>query len=168
MKSNIILIGMPGVGKSTVGVILAKILGYKFIDTDLLIQESENRLLHEIIESDGIDGFIGIENKVNSRINTEKSVIATGGSVVYGREAMKHLSEIGTVVYLSLDYRKLKYRLGNIKNRGVVIRKGQRLIDLYNERTPLYEKYADIVIDENGCGIEKTVSRIIENIKSDL
>ena len=159
---------MPGVGKSTVGVILAKILGYKFIDTDLLIQESENRLLHEIIESDGIDGFIGIENKVNSRINTEKSVIATGGSVVYGREAMKHLSEIGTVVYLSLDYRKLKYRLGNIKNRGVVIRKGQRLIDLYNERTPLYEKYADIVIDENGCGIEKTVSRIIENIKSDL
>lgn len=168
MKSNIILIGMPGVGKSTVGVILAKILGYKFIDTDLLIQESENRLLHEIIESDGIDGFIGIENKVNSRISTEKSVIATGGSVVYGREAMKHLSEIGTVVYLSLDYRKLKYRLGNIKNRGVVIRKGQRLIDLYNERTPLYEKYADIVIDENGCGIEKTVSRIIENIKSDL
>lgn len=168
MKSNIILIGMPGVGKSTVGVILAKILGYKFIDTDLLIQESENRLLHEIIESDGVDGFIEIENKVNSCINTEKSVIATGGSVVYGREAMKHLSEIGTVVYLRLDYTKLKYRLGNIKNRGVVIKKGQRLTDLYNERTPLYEKYADIIIDENGCGIEKTVSKIIENIKSDL
>ncbi len=168
MKSNIILIGMPGVGKSTVGVILAKILGYKFIDTDLLIQESENRLLHEIIESDGVDGFIEIENRVNSCINTEKSVIATGGSVVYGREAMKHLSEIGTVVYLRLDYLKLKYRLGNIKNRGVVIKKGQRLTDLYNERTPLYEKYADIIIDENGCGIEKTVSKIIENIKSDL
>ena len=168
MKSNIILIGMPGVGKSTVGVILAKILGYKFIDTDLLIQESENRLLHEIIESDGVDGFIEIENRVNSGINTEKSVIATGGSVVYGREAMKHLSEIGTVVYLRLDYLKLKYRLGNIKNRGVVIKKGQRLTDLYNERTPLYEKYADIIIDENGCGIEKTVSKIIENIKSDL
>ncbi|MBO5103666.1 MAG: shikimate kinase [Ruminococcus sp.] len=159
---------MPGVGKSTVGVILAKILGYKFIDTDLLIQESENRLLHEIIESDGVDGFIEIENRVNSCINTEKSVIATGGSVVYGREAMKHLSEIGTVVYLRLDYLKLKYRLGNIKNRGVVIKKGQRLTDLYNERTPLYEKYADIIIDENGCGIEKTVSKIIENIKSDL
>lgn len=168
MKSNIILIGMPGAGKSTVGVILAKILGYKFIDTDLLIQESENRLLHEIIESDGVDGFIEIENRVNSCINTEKSVIATGGSVVYGREAMKHLSEIGTVVYLRLDYLKLKYRLGNIKNRGVVIKKGQRLTDLYNERTPLYEKYADIIIDENGCGIEKTVSKIIENIKSDL
>ncbi len=168
MKSNIILIGMPGVGKSTVGVILAKILGYKFIDTDLLVQESEHRLLHEIISSEGVDGFIEIENRVNSRINTEKSVIATGGSVVYGREAMKNLSENGTVVYLSLDYRKLKYRLGNIKNRGVVIRKGQRLIDLYNERTPLYEKYADIIIDENGCGIEKTVSRIIESLKSDL
>ncbi len=168
MKSNIILIGMPGVGKSTVGVILAKILGYRFIDTDLLIQENENRLLHEIIKSEGIDGFIEIENNINSHINTEKSVIATGGSVVYGKEAMKHLSEIGTVVYLRLDYRKLKYRLGNIKNRGVVIRKGQRLIDLYNERTPLYEKYADIIIDENGCGIEKTVSRIIENIKFDL
>ena len=168
MKSNIILIGMPGAGKSTVGVILAKILGYKFIDTDLLIQESENRLLHEIIESDGVDGFIEIENRVNSCINTEKSVIATGGSVVYGREAMKHLSEIGTVVYPRLDYLKLKYRLGNIKNRGVVIKKGQRLTDLYNERTPLYEKYADIIIDENGCGIEKTVSKIIENIKSDL
>lgn len=162
MKSNIILIGMPAVGKSTVGVILAKILGYKFVDTDLLIQESENRLLREIISSEGVDGFIEIENRINSRIDAQKSVIATGGSVVYGKEAMEHLSEIGTVIYLRLDYRKLKYRLGNIRNRGVVIREGQKLSDLFNERTPLYEKYADIIIDENNCNIEKTVSAIIE------
>lgn len=162
MKSNIILIGMPAVGKSTVGVILAKILGYKFVDTDLLIQESENRLLREIISSEGVDGFIEIENRINSHIDVQKSVIATGGSVVYGKEAMEHLSEIGTVIYLKLDYRKLKYRLGNIRNRGVVIRDGQKLSDLFNERTPLYEKYADIIIDENNCNIEKTVSAIIE------
>lgn len=165
MKNNIVLVGMPGVGKSTVGVILAKILGYRFIDTDLLIQESEGRLLKEIIASEGIDGFIEIENKVNSQINAEKSVIATGGSVVYGREAMEHLCEIGTVIYLSLDYKKLRYRLGNIKNRGVVIRDGQKLIDLYNERVPLYVKYADIIIDENGCNIEKTIDRILEELQ---
>lgn len=165
MKNNIVLIGMPGVGKSTVGVILAKILGYKFVDTDLLIQQSEGRLLKEIIASEGVDGFTEIENRVNSRIEAEKTVIATGGSVVYGKEAMKHLSEIGTIIYLSLDYRKLRYRLGNIKNRGVVIRDGQRLIDLYNERVPLYEKYADIIIDENGCNIEKTINRILEALQ---
>lgn len=165
MKNNIVLVGMPGVGKSTVGVILAKILGYRFIDTDLLIQESEGRLLKEIIASEGIDGFIEIENKVNSRIQAEKSVIATGGSVVYGKEAMEHLCEIGTVIYLSLDYKKLRYRLGNIKNRGVVIRDGQKLIDLYNERVPLYVKYADIIVDENGCNIEKTIDRILEALQ---
>ncbi|MDE5582549.1 MAG: shikimate kinase [Ruminococcus sp.] len=159
---------MPGVGKSTAGVILAKILGYRFIDTDLLIQESENRLLHEIISAEGVDGFIKIENRVNCRINARRAVIATGGSIVYSHEAMKHLSDIGTVVYLKLDYQKLKYRLRNIKNRGVVIRKGQRMLELYKERTPLYERYADIIIDENGCGIEKTVSLIIESLNSVL
>ena len=165
MKNNIILIGMPGVGKSTVGVILAKILGYKFIDTDIVIQEKEKRLLKDIIETEGIDGFIEVENRINSCLEAGNSVIATGGSVVYGKEAMKHLSEIGKIVYLKLDYRKLKYRLGNIKNRGVVIRKGQRLSDLYNERTALYEKYADVVIDENGCNIEKTVNKVLDSIK---
>lgn len=165
MKDNIILIGMPGVGKSTIGVILAKILGYTFVDTDIVIQKAEKRLLKEIIETEGIDGFIEIENQINSQIIAEKSIIATGGSVVYGTDAMKHLSEIGTIVYLKLDYKKLRYRLGNIHNRGVVIRNGQRLIDLYNERVPLYEKYADIIIDENGCGIEKTVNRIADALK---
>lgn len=155
---------MPGVGKSTVGVILAKILGYKFVDTDLVIQEKEKKLLRDIISQQGIDGFISTENRICSRLRAEKCVIATGGSVVYGKEAMKHLGDIGTIVYLKLDYRKLRYRLGNIKNRGVVIRKGQRLIELYNERTQLYEKYADIVIDENGCNIEKTVGKILDSI----
>lgn len=164
MKSNIVLIGMPGVGKSTVGVILAKIMGYSFVDTDLLIQETEKKLLKEIIDEKGIDGFIEVENRVNSNLEAYRSVIATGGSVVYGEEAMKHLSDIATVVYLKLDYRKLRYRLGNIKNRGVVIRDGQRLSDLYKERAPLYEKYADIIIDENGCGIEKTVKKIVESL----
>ena len=165
MKNNIVLIGMPGVGKSTVGVILAKILGYQFIDTDLLIQKREGKLLRETISEKGLEGFLEVEDQVNSQLTAENSVIATGGSVVYGREAMEHLREIGTVVYLKLDYRKLKYRLGNIRNRGVVIKEGQRLSDLYNERVPLYEKYADVVIDENGCNIEKTVNKIIESIK---
>lgn len=168
MKSNIILIGMPGVGKSTVGVILAKILGFKFIDTDLIIQQKEKRLLKDIISSEGVDGFIDIENRINSQLEAENSVIATGGSVVYGDEAMKHFSEIGTIVYLKLDYRKLRYRLGNIRNRGVVIRPGQRLSDLYNERIKLYEKYADITIDENGCGIEKTVNKIVNSLKDSV
>ena len=166
MKSNIVLIGMPAVGKSTVGVILAKILGYKFVDTDIVIQEKEDRLLRDIIASEGVEGFIETENRIISSLKAEKSVIATGGSVVYGRKAMNHLSEIGTVIYLKLDYSKLKYRLGNIKNRGVVIRKGQRLSELYNERCPLYESYADIIIDENGRSIEKTVEQILGKIQS--
>lgn len=166
LKNNIVLIGMPGVGKSTVGVILAKILGYKFIDTDIIIQNQQKRLLKEIIASEGVDGFIEIENNIVSNIEAEKSVIATGGSVVYGIEAMKHLSEIGSIIYLKLDYRKLRYRLGNIKNRGVVIRKNQKLSDLYNERTPLYEKYAEFIIDESGCGVEKTVNKILTEINA--
>ncbi|MBU9727674.1 shikimate kinase [Diplocloster modestus] len=157
---NVILIGMPGVGKSTAGVVLAKILGYEFIDSDLLIQKEEKRLLAEIIEQDGIDGFIAVENRVNASIEAERSVIATGGSVVYGEEAMEHLRKIGTVVYLRLSYRTLDRRLHNIKGRGVVLREGQNLADLYEERTPLYEKYADIVIDEEELSIEETIENI--------
>ena len=122
---NITLIGMPGVGKSTVGVILAKVLGYEFVDSDLLIQKSENMLLREIIARDGQDGFLKIENRVNASIETEKSVIATGGSVVYCAEAMEHL---------------------------------------YDERTPLYEKYADVIVDEKNLDVEGTLQKILENI----
>ena len=139
MEKNIVLIGMPGVGKSTIGVILAKQLGYQFVDADLLIQQQEKRLLHQIITQEGIEGFLAIENRVNASIDAERSVIATGGSVVYGKEAMEHLRSIGTVVYLKLSYEALQRRLRNLKDRGVVLREGQTLLDLYQERTPLYE-----------------------------
>ena len=159
---NIVLIGMPGVVKSTVGVILAKMIGYHFVDTDILIQEQENRLLCDIIESDGVEGFLKIENKINSNINITDSVIATGGSVIYGKEAMEHLGEIGTIIYLKLPYNILDERLENIKGRGVVLKDGQGLHDLYEERIPLYEKYADIVIDEEGLSVEETIEKILE------
>ena len=150
---NIVLIGMPGVGKSTVGVILAKILGYKFVDADIVIQQEEGKLLREIIAEKGVEGFIAVENRVNANIQCDKTVIATGGSVVYGAEAMEHLKSIGKVIYLKVDYETIDNRLGNLKGRGVVLKKGQDLKALYNERIPLYEKYADIVVDETGCSI---------------
>ncbi len=159
---NIVLIGMPGVGKSTAGVVLAKVLGYRFIDADLLIQQEENRLLHEIIEQEGTEAFLEIENRVNAGIQAEKAVIATGGSVVYGREAMEHLSGIGTVVYLKLPFEKLEKRLHNIKGRGVVLKEGQSLWDLYQERTPLYEKYADLTVEEAHLDVEQTIAVIVK------
>lgn len=164
-KDNIVLIGMPGVGKSTVGVILAKILGYQFVDADLVIQKEEGKLLKDIIAEKGTDGFIQVENRVNSNLQVHESVVATGGSVVYGTEAMEHLCEIGTVVYLKQSLRKLERRLRNIKNRGVVLRPGQTLKDLYLERTVLYEKYADIVVDESDLNVEQTVEAVIAALK---
>lgn len=159
---NIILIGMPGVGKSTVGVILAKQMVYQFVDSDLIIQKQEKRLLREIIEQEGVDGFIEVENRVNASLCVESSVISTGGSVVYGREAMKHLKETGTVIYLKLSYEALEKRLGNLKGRGVVLRDGQTLKDLYEERVPLYERYADLTVDEENLDIEGTLQKILE------
>lgn len=159
---NLSLIGMPGVGKSTVGVILAKELGFQFVDTDLLIQNKEKRLLKDIIKDDGIDGFMKVESDVIKSLDCTGSLIATGGSVVYGAEAMAHLKEISTVVYLSLPYEELKTRLGSLTKRGVVLRTGQDLKALYEERIPLYEKYADIVVSEVGLTIEETVNQIIE------
>lgn len=158
---NVILIGMPGVGKSTAGVILAKVLGYRFIDADLLIQQEENRLLHEIIRQEGPEGFLAIENRVNAGIQAQKSVIATGGSVVYGKEAMEHLKSIGTVVYLKLSYEILEKRLHNIRGRGVVLKRGQTLRDLYEERVLLYEKYADLVVEEENRDVEETIALIV-------
>lgn len=160
MKNNIVLIGMPGVGKSTIGVILAKILGYKFIDADIVIQQEEGKLLKEIIEEQGVEGFIQVENRINASIQCDKSVIATGGSVVYGKEAMEHLKSIGRVIYLKVDYDTINNRLGNLKGRGVVLRKGQNLLDLYEERVPLYEKYADITVEETGLTIEETIEKL--------
>ena len=163
-KSNIVLIGMPGVGKSTLGVVLAKELGYEFVDADLLIQKRENRLLKEIIEDEGVEGFLQIENDVNASIETDKTIIATGGSVVYGKEAMEHLKAIGTIVYLSLDYDTLDSRLGSLKGRGVVLKDGQDLKTLYEERVPLYEKYADVVVDEKGLDLEATLTAVLAQL----
>ena len=159
-RDNIVLIGMPGVGKSTIGVVLAKVLGYQFVDADLLIQEAEGKLLSELIEENGTDGFIEIETRVNSQIQTHRSVIATGGSVVYGKEAMEHLKSIGTVVYLKQNLRVLQRRLRNLKGRGVVLKEGQTLVDLYKERTVLYEKYADITVDQYKQSIEQTLKAV--------
>lgn len=161
---NIVLIGMPGVGKSTVGVILAKVIGYQFVDADLLIQKQENKLLKEIIAEVGTDGFVEVENRVNASIEAEETVIATGGSVIYGKEAMEHLKEIGTIVYLRVDYDTLSTRLADIKGRGVVLREGQTLYDLYQERTPLYEKYADITISEENLSVEETVESLLQSL----
>lgn len=160
-KENLILIGMPACGKSTAGVLVAKTLGFGFIDSDLVIQTREKRLLSEIIEQDGTEEFIKIENRVNASIWAERCVISTGGSVVYGAEAMEHLKSIGTVVYLKASYEEIARRLGNIiLGRGVVIRKGESLRDLYEERVPLYEKYADYTVDCETHGVEDTVHAI--------
>lgn len=163
---NIVLIGMPGVGKSTIGVILAKVLGYQFLDADLVIQEQEGKLLREIIKEAGTDGFIQVENRVNASLNVARTVIATGGSVVYGKEAMEHLKEIGTVVYLKVSFPILEKRLSDIKGRGVVLRDGQTLYDLFMERSPLYEKYADLTISEENLNVEQTVELLTEKLKN--
>lgn len=160
-KDNIVLIGMPTSGKSTVGVILAKILCYNFVDADIVIQEKDGRKLSEIIEAEGIDGFIAVENKINSEIEAQKTVIATGGSVVYGKEAMDHYKNIGKIVYLKVSMDTLTKRLSDVKQRGVVMREGQSLLSLYNERTPLYEKYADYTIDEGTHTMEEVIADIL-------
>lgn len=160
--SNITLIGMPAAGKSMVGVLLAKRLGYSFIDTDIVIQEQEGRLLKEIIAQEGLDGFLAIENRVNAGLTPRRAVIAPGGSVVYGREAMEHFKEISTVVYLRVGFDDLRQRLGDLKDRGVVLRDGMTLRGLYDERTPLYEKYADIIIDETGRSAGGVVDELRE------
>ena len=149
---NIILIGMPGAGKSTLGVVLAKILGYEFIDADLLIQGKLDKTLQKIIDACGPDGFIEVENEVLCTLSTSHAIIATGGSAVYSDEAMKHLSSIGTVVYLQVSYDELE--------NGI----GMSLADLYEERVPLYEKYADLTIDINGLSVRDAARKLVDQI----
>lgn len=159
---NIIFIGMPAAGKSTVGVIVAKRLGYRFIDTDILIQEQEKKLLKEIIAEKGIEGFLEVEDRVNAGVEAEHSVIAPGGSVVYCENAMKHYKEIGLIVYLQISFGIINRRLKNAKNRGVVLKDGQTFKDLYEERTALFERYADVIICEDGLSLEETVDKVME------
>lgn len=159
--NNVILIGMPGAGKSTVGVVLAKRMGYRFVDSDLVIQERTGMLLHQIIEEKGLDGFIQLENDIHVSLCMEQSVIATGGSVIYGTEAMEHLKKMGTVVYLMLSYDTIEHRLGDLNERGVAVREDQSLSDLYEERIPYYEKYADVIIDCEDKMIKDIVADIL-------
>ena len=147
---HIILIGMPACGKSTVGVLAAKTLGYRFIDSDLIIQERDGRRLHRIIREEGQAGFLAIEERINLTLGRDEvpSVIATGGSAVYSKAAMAHFKSVGTVVYLRLSFETVQKRLGNFTHRGVVMPEGYTLRDLYDERCALYEAYADIIVDE--------------------
>ena len=162
MNMNIVLIGMPTAGKSTAGVILAKVLGYQFIDSDLIIQQEEDMLLKDIINERGVDGFIEVENRVNAGICAVNSVIATGGSVVYGEEAMKHLRSIGEVIYIRLKLDTILERLHNAKQRGVVLRENQTIEMLYEERCPLYEKYAHRIVDGEDLDVEQLVDQMLE------
>lgn len=163
---NVVLIGMPGAGKSTLGVVLAKILGYEFIDADLLIQSKLDKTLQKIIDACGPDGFIEVENEVLCTLSAKRAVIATGGSAVYSDEAMEHLRSIGTVVYLRVSYEELESRLGGLHERGVVMKNGMgmSLHDLFEERRPLYEKYADVTIDIDGLSVRDAARRLVDQL----
>lgn len=164
-SQNIILIGMPGAGKSTIGVLLAKTLGKAFIDTDLLIQAKEKRLLQEIINEQGIDVFLEIEAAVILGLQADNAIIATGGSAIYSDKAITHLKQTGIVVYLKLTYEEIEQRIRNMASRGIAIAKGQSLYDLYQERTPLYERKADLILDCSGKSIEESVQLIKEKLE---
>ena len=164
---NIVLIGMPGAGKSTIGVLLAKSLLYSFVDTDLIIQNSYRKSLCDIIAEKGTDGFLEIENDTIFGCDFENSVIATGGSAVYGKEAMQKLKENSIFVYLNLPLAELESRIADIKTRGVAMKNGTTLADLYEERKPLYEQYADFTLDCTGLTPEQCVEMIVNYSLSD-
>jgi shikimate kinase len=162
---NYILIGLPGSGKSTIGVMLAKYIGFEFLDTDLVIQQKTGKKLSQLIEKLGPEGFLALENEICREVSVDNTVIATGGSAVYGEEAMLRFKETGKVIYLRMSCREMKRRLKNtFRKRGVVMLHGQTEEDLYNERVPLYERYADLVIDEQRCDSEQTLQKIISVI----
>ena len=161
---NLILIGMPGCGKSTVGVVLAKAMAMNFVDSDLVIQREMGMKLSQLIDLHGDDGFREIENRINAELQVENSIIATGGSVVYGEDAMRHLKDIGIVIYLKLSCPTIADRLGDLHARGVTIKPGWTLQDLYNERVPLYEKWADITVDCEHMMLREVVEYIAKQI----
>lgn len=162
--TNIVLIGMPGAGKSTVGVILAKAKRKKFVDTDLLIQEETGRHLQEILDTDGPAAFRKIEEETVLSHSFRNTVIATGGSVVLGERAMEHLRRGGAVVYLEVPFPEIEKRISNITTRGIVLEKGQSLRTIYDQRVPLYEKYADITVNCSGHDFERVVAKILERV----
>ncbi|MBQ7810110.1 MAG: shikimate kinase [Clostridia bacterium] len=159
---NIVLVGMPGCGKSTVGVILAKTLGLSFTDTDLLICAKEEDTLQNIIEEKGLSYFEAVENEVGETLKVKNTVVATGGSMIMYEKAMAHLKEIATVVYINVSLSELKRRLVNIKTRGITFAEGETLDDIFDIRTPLYQKYADITVNADDFTIEETVTKLTE------
>jgi shikimate kinase len=166
LKKNVVLIGMPGAGKSTLGVLLAKALGMGFVDTDLLIQQHEGKLLQEIIDAYGLDKFMLLEESVVAEANIYGSVIATGGSVVYSEKAMSALKKNGTVVYLDVEFSELERRLTNITTRGIVLKDGFTLKDLFDERLPLYRKYADITVKTGTNDIEESLAEVKSKLQA--
>mgnify|MGYP000270246877 FL=1 len=166
-KDNIVLIGMPGAGKSTLGIVLAKIMNYHFIDADLVIQNQCDKTLQKLIDACGPEGFIEVENEILRDIEASKSIISTGGSAVYSDEAMRHLTEIGTVVYLQISYDELVNRLHDLQERGVVLKGGigMSLRELFDERKPLYEQYAEITVDVNDLTITAAARKVADAIK---
>lgn len=166
-KDNIVLIGMPGAGKSTLGIVLAKIMNYHFIDADLVIQNQCDKTLQKLIDACGPEGFIEVENEILRDIEASKSIISTGGSAVYSDEAMRHLTEIGMVVYLQISYDELVNRLHDLQERGVVLKGGigMSLRELFDERKPLYEQYAEITVDVNDLTITAAARKVADAIK---
>ncbi|MCM1286065.1 MAG: shikimate kinase [Acetobacter sp.] len=162
MNSNIVLIGMPGSGKSTCGVVAAKMLLKNFYDTDLLIQNIEGISLQNIIDAKGIEYFEKAEENAILSLELRGTVIATGGSVVYSDRAMEHLKKLGKIIYLHLDYDNMMNRINNLSSRGIAVKQGKTLLDMYKERLPLYQKWADIIIDCNNNTVEETASAIKE------
>ncbi len=163
-KKNIILIGMPGSGKSTCGVIAAKVLLKNFFDTDLLLQGLEQSRLQELIDYKGREYFFSAEENAILSLKLEATVIATGGSVIYSKKAMEHLKELGKVIYLHLSYEKMLGRINDLTTRGIVVKNGSSLLDMYNERIPLYKKYADVTINCDNNTVEETVAHIVNSV----
>ena len=165
-KNNIVLIGMPGAGKSTMGVVAAKVLGYEFVDGDILIQSQCDKTLQKIIDAMGPEGFIKVEDEVLSSIDCERTVIAPGGSAIYSEEAMRHLGTIGHIVYLKVSLESLSQRLGGLHERGVVMRNGMgmSLAEIYEERIPLYEKYAEITVDVDGLDTNASARKLVDEL----
>ncbi len=161
---NIVLIGMPGVGKSTVGVLLAKALGRYFLDTDVLIQAAQGRSLQEIIDHDGLTAFCKVEEDYVLCLDLTNAVIATGGSVVYSEPAMRHLAVHGVIVHLDLPVDMIETRIRNLRTRGVVMEKGQTIRSLYDQRQPLYRRYAQLTIDGTGKNHDQLVTEIMESL----
>ena len=160
MMDNMILIGMPGSGKSSVGVVLAKALGYGFVDGDLLIQQREGALLQDILNERGVEAFLDVEAEVLSAIECSRTVIAPGGSCVCREGAMEQLRSLGTVVYLKLSYDEVVGRIHNLDSRGIALQPGQTLRDVYEFRTPLYEKYAHLTVEADGLTLVETVEAV--------